>query len=144
MNKSQLLIRVCEDCDLALRKLLKSPAALQEVITKVYKTAQQGNIPPGWEKTKSGVVVPLQRMTVRSIKGSPKQVCTCGKKLEYVFEVTLPMWFVDAAGLGSDVHQLGQECVKALNHGLLASNNLLDWLKRELKVLQNQRKHGAL
>lgn len=146
MSKSKALLALCaESCDLKLRKVLKDKSALQAVISKVYNAAQAGDVPWDWHVLRGGGAVPSTRMAVRSVAVDPKQqVCVCGKKLEYVFEVTLPMWFVNAVGLDSDVHLLGQECVRALDHGHLTSGNLSDWLKREIKFLKRQKKHGAL
>lgn len=133
-------------CDPKMYNLMKNPAKIKEIWSKVFKDAQSDpqNPPTGWKLFGNGQVLPTSDMEIKKAslaKDAGVDRCECGKSLDYVFEVSLPTWFVEAADLSSDSYWLGAECVKLfwiltrMNPGQLA-----DVIKRSVSKLRTEKK----
>jgi hypothetical protein len=136
--------RDTESHDPKMRELVKNPLLIKKINSDVYLRVQGGEKISGWIIPGNGYPAMTDHMTFKAEMSAPLQHCECGKVLDYVFTVTFPQWFVDAAGLESDTYDLGQECVKMFSVLYPIPGHLPDDIKRQLKPLQQIKKHGAM
>ena len=117
-------------------------AQIIEISKSVYDKAQKGEI-PSWGLRGNGTYTPDQYLKVTDAHLGDK--CDCGRKCDFLFEVELPVWFSEAAGLDVNI-SLAQDCLLQFAKTWVCDDiaALENHIKKELKRLRDFKKHGAI
>jgi hypothetical protein len=126
-----------------LKTLMKTEGAIQQMFSAAYKEAS----PEHFETLPAGLV-PRQVPTLVAVRiAGAHETCECGKRLEYVFDIQLPVWFCDKCGLEETAVSLGSECIEhfaPLFMSKVAAAKFGDRIKAAKKKLKLEKTHGQV